>query len=110
MKLLFGLLEPTEGEILVGGIKLTKLGLSNYRRLLGTVMPDDSLFAGSIADNISFFVPSPSQQQTQAGALLAAVHDEITAMPMGIQHLDRRSWQRLVWRPEARYFVGTRIV
>ena len=87
LKLLLGLLEPTEGEILVGGIKLTKLGLSNYRRLLGTVMQDDSLFAGSIADNISFFDPSPSQQQIQACAVLAAVHDDITAMPMGYNTL-----------------------
>lgn len=87
LKLLLGLLEPTEGEILVGGVKLSHLGLSNYRQLLGTVMQEDRLFAGSIADNISFFDPSPKQQQIQACASLAAVHDEIAAMPMGFNTL-----------------------
>jgi ATP-binding cassette subfamily B protein RaxB len=87
MKLLLGLLEPTEGEILIGDIKLSSLGLTNYRQLLGTVMQEDTLFAGSIADNISFFAPSPNYQQVQACAHLAAVHAEIAAMPMGFNTL-----------------------
>lgn len=87
MKLLLGLLPPTEGEILVGGVKLENLGASNYRQLLGTVMQDDCLFAGSIADNISFFDPSPDQEQIEASAQLAAVHAEIVRMPMGFNTL-----------------------
>lgn len=61
MKLLLGLLKPTEGEILIGGINLGNLGLMNYLQLLGTVKQEDTLFTGSIADNISFFAPSPDQ-------------------------------------------------
>ncbi|WP_317201218.1 peptidase domain-containing ABC transporter [Janthinobacterium sp.] len=87
MKLLLGLLEPTEGEILIGGVKLGQIGLANYRQLLGTVMQDDTLFAGSIADNISFFDPSPIHEQIHACAQLAAVHSEIAAMPMGFHTL-----------------------
>lgn len=87
MKLLLGLLEPTEGEILIGGVKLSRLGLSNYRQLLGTVMQDDSLFAGSISDNICFFDPSPNQEQIQACAQLAAIHPEISSMPMAYNTL-----------------------
>ena len=62
--------------------------MKNYRQLLGTVMQEDSLFAGSIADNISFFcaVAEP-QQPVQACAQLAAVHAEIAAMPMGFNTL-----------------------
>jgi ATP-binding cassette subfamily B protein RaxB len=56
MKLMLGLLEPSEGEILISGIRLQQLGLANFRRLLGTVMQDDQLFAGSIADNIAFLI------------------------------------------------------
>ena len=87
IKLLLGLMEPTEGEILVGGIKLKHLGLANYRRLVGTVMQEDQLFAGSIADNISFFDPTPSQERIQACTRAAAVHAEIAAMPMGYSTL-----------------------
>lgn len=87
MKLLLGLLVPTEGEILIGGKTLPSIGLANYRQLLGTVMQDDTLFAGSIADNISFFDPSPKQEQIQACAALASVHGEIMAMPMAFNTL-----------------------
>ncbi|MEO8078887.1 MAG: peptidase domain-containing ABC transporter [Caldimonas sp.] len=87
VKLLLGLLEPTEGEILVGGIKLAHFGLANYRQLVGTVMQDDQLFSGSIADNISFFDSLPSQPQIEASARLAAVHEEIMAMPMAYNTL-----------------------
>jgi ATP-binding cassette subfamily B protein RaxB len=87
MKLLLGLLEPTEGEILIGGVKLAQLGLANYRQLLGTVMQDDHLFAGSIADNICFFDPSPNQEQIQACAHLASIHAEIAQMPMAYNTL-----------------------
>lgn len=87
MKLLLGLLEPTEGEILIGGVKLSQLGLSNYRQLLGTVMQDDNLFAGSISDNICFFDPSPNQEQIQVCAQLAAIHPEISSMPMAYNTL-----------------------
>lgn len=82
VKLCLGLLEPTEGEILVGGVKLGSLGLTNYRNMLGTVMQDDHLFAGSIADNISFFDPSPRQERIAECAQMAAIDSEINAMPM----------------------------
>lgn len=87
MKLLLGLLEPTSGEILIGGVKLAKLGLSNYRQLIGTVMQDDTLFAGSISDNISFFSTSPNQERIVQCARLAAIDNEIMGMPMAYNTL-----------------------
>lgn len=87
MKLLLGLLEPVSGEILIGGIKLQQLGLSNYRRMLGTVMQDDTLFSGTLGDNICFFTPRPDRQRIEHCAQLAAVHAEIVQMPMGFNTL-----------------------
>jgi len=54
---------------------------------MGAVMQDDQLFAGSVADNISFFDPDFDQERIEAAARLAAVHDEIAAMPMGYHSL-----------------------
>ncbi|MEO9385182.1 peptidase domain-containing ABC transporter [Chromobacterium phragmitis] len=87
LKLVLGLVEPTEGEVLVGGVPLKQLGLGNYRQLLGTVMQDDLLFSGSIADNICFFDPQPDQERIRRSAGLAAIHDEIMAMPMNYNTL-----------------------
>src|SRR5690606_2742871 len=53
----------------------------------GAVMQDDQLFAGSIADNISFFDADQDQDRIESAARLAAVHDEVSAMPMGYHSL-----------------------
>lgn len=87
MKLLLGLLDPTEGDILINGVKLQQMGSANFRSLIGTVMQDDGLFAGSIADNISFFSSTADLERVQACAQLAAIHPEIAAMPMGYNTL-----------------------
>jgi ATP-binding cassette, subfamily B, bacterial CvaB/MchF/RaxB len=86
-KIVLGLLEPSEGEVLFGGIDIRKLGLDIYRRWVGAVMQDDQLFAGSIVDNISFFDADATAIKVEAAARLAAIHDSITAMPMGYQSL-----------------------
>ncbi len=82
LKILTSLLQPTEGEILVDGRPLANIGLDSYRALLGVVMQDDQLFAGSIGDNISFFAESPDPLHIEACAKLAAVHEDIAKMPM----------------------------
>lgn len=87
VKVLLGLLRPSEGEMVIGGKKLAQLGLTNYRSLIGAVMQDDCLFAGSIADNICFFDQAPDFSWIQQCASLAAVHNEILAMPMGYNTL-----------------------
>ncbi|WP_036172976.1 peptidase domain-containing ABC transporter [Massilia sp. 9096] len=87
MKLLLGLVEPSEGNILIGGIEIGHLGLSNYRKMIGTVMQDDALFSGSVGDNICFFDPSRNQAGIEACAQLASVHADIVMMPMGYNTL-----------------------
>jgi len=87
VKLMLGLLTPTDGKIYAGGLDIQKLGIDRYRRLVGTVMQDDQLFAGSIADNICFFDPAPDQEAIEHFARLAAVHEDIAAMPMAYNTL-----------------------
>ncbi|WP_183738277.1 MULTISPECIES: peptidase domain-containing ABC transporter [unclassified Janthinobacterium] len=86
-KIILGLLAATEGEVLVGGLPLSQLSLRSYRQLVGTVMQDDVLLAGSIRDNISFFDPQMTQEKVESCSRLAAIHDEIIAMPMGYHTL-----------------------
>ena len=83
LKLLAGLLEPTSGAIHIGDEPLARIGLERYRAMLGVVMQDDQLFAGSIADNICFFSSRPDRERIERCARTAAVHDDIMSMPMG---------------------------
>lgn len=86
-KLLLGLLDPTEGQILVGGRPLPQIGAARYRRRVAAVLQDDALFTGSIADNISFFDPDAQPERVAACAKQAAIDAEIRAMPMGYRTL-----------------------
>ncbi len=82
LKILASLLQPTEGEILVEGRPIKNIGIEHYRSMLGVVMQDDQLFAGSLADNISFFSEYLDPIRIEECARMAAVHDDIVAMPM----------------------------
>jgi ATP-binding cassette subfamily B protein RaxB len=83
LKVIAGLVAPTNGKVLVNSIPLDQIGLESYRAMLGVVMQDDQLFAGSLADNISFFSERPDPERIIACAKLSAVHEDIVAMPMG---------------------------
>lgn len=87
MNVLLGVLPATEGEILLGGIPIKQLGVDVVRQMVGTVLQDDVLFAGSIADNISFFDPHADQGWVSRCAELAAIAVDIDAMPMGYNTL-----------------------
>ncbi|WP_081044577.1 peptidase domain-containing ABC transporter [Xanthomonas translucens] len=87
VKLLLGLLTPTEGAVEIDGIDIRRYGLAEYRDLLGAVMQEDSLFAGTIADNIAFFDRDVTLEKVVEAAKLAELHDDIIAMPMGYESL-----------------------
>lgn len=87
MKIMLGLLQPTSGKVLLDGMDITQLGLKNYRKQIAAVMQDDTLLAGSIADNISFFDPQPNYLKIEQCARHAAIHSDITKMTMGYNSL-----------------------
>lgn len=87
LKLLIGMLIPTNGAINVGGVPLSQTGYRQFRNLIGAVMQNDHLFTGSIADNISFFDENIDIEWMNECAKVAAISPDITAMPMGYQTL-----------------------
>ncbi|AUW03470.1 peptidase domain-containing ABC transporter [Vibrio campbellii] len=87
MKLMLGLLQPTNGRILLDGHDITHLGLINYRKCIAAVMQDDTLLSGSVADNITFFAPEPNYLKMQQCAQMAAIDQDIDKMPMNYNTL-----------------------
>jgi len=83
IKVLVGLLEPTEGVVRVNGRNLKDWDLGHYRRRIGAVMQDDQLFVGTIEDNISFFDPEHDPERVRECARLAMIDADVSAMPMG---------------------------
>jgi len=87
MKIMLGLLQPSSGKVFLDGKDITQVGLKNYRKKIAAVMQDDTLLAGSIADNICFFDPQPNYLKIEQCAYLAAIHDDINKMTMGYNSL-----------------------
>ena len=87
INLILGVFPPAEGDVMIGDSSLRRNGGEAMRSVVGTVMQDDTLFAGSIADNICFFDPAPDRARIEECARMAQVHDEIAALPMGYNTL-----------------------
>ncbi|MBL8523868.1 MAG: peptidase domain-containing ABC transporter, partial [Betaproteobacteria bacterium] len=83
LKVLLGLLQPTEGQVLVNGRDLRDWDLGQYRSKVGAVMQDDQLFVGTIEDNISFFDAEHDPERVRECARLAQIDAEIANTPMG---------------------------
>lgn len=86
LKIILGLIEPCEGTVRVGSATL-----GQQARLpagfITAVMQDDTLFAGSIAENITFFDIRPDSRRMRECAKVACIDEHILSMPMQYESL-----------------------
>lgn len=82
-KLLLGIQDYDSGAIYVGGSDLRLIGKRRVRELSASVLQEDHLFIGTVADNISLFTPEATLEEVRAAAVQANIAAEIEAMPMG---------------------------
>jgi ATP-binding cassette, subfamily B, bacterial CvaB/MchF/RaxB len=82
LKLMAGLLQPQAGDVIISGHSVCTSRASVLGKV-GFVLQDDSLFAGTISENISFASDVADTARVEECARLACLHDEIMAMPMG---------------------------
>lgn len=75
--------EANQGQIRIDGMDIRKLRLSSLRKNIGIVQQDVYLFAGTVADNISYGKLGASQEEIIAAAKHANAHDFIMALPNG---------------------------
>ena len=82
LKLMAGLLKPQSGDVVVNGHSVCESRAAVLGNV-GFVLQDDSLFAGTIADNIAFSSDVPDMERVQECARLACLDEEINEMHMG---------------------------
>ncbi|WP_029788186.1 peptidase domain-containing ABC transporter [Vibrio harveyi] len=87
MKVILGLLEPTEGKIFFNDIDISQLSLSSYRQQFSAVMQNDSLLSGTIAENITMFDLNFEQSKLEECCKKACIFDEIINLPMRFNSL-----------------------
>jgi len=82
LKLMAGLLQPERGDISIGGHSVC-VSRAAILGKVGFVLQDDSLFGGTIAENIAFAADAPDPARVEECARLACLHDEIMETAMG---------------------------
>jgi ATP-binding cassette, subfamily B, bacterial CvaB/MchF/RaxB len=87
VKLLLGLIDPEAGEVIIDGLPLARFGHKSFQSQIGAVLQDDSLFAGSLAENIALFDDQVDMQNVVAAASAASIDDDIARMPMRYETL-----------------------
>lgn len=87
LKVMLGLVEPEGGEILIDGIPLHRFGYKSFHGQIAAVLQEDSLFAGSLADNIALFDDEVDMERVVGAAAAASIHDDIARMPMQYESL-----------------------
>ncbi len=75
--------DVTEGAVLVDGQDIRSVTQASLRRHIGMIQQDVFLFADTVRENIRYGRPDATDEEVAHAAMLAAIHDEILAMPEG---------------------------
>ncbi|MBR5225287.1 MAG: ABC transporter ATP-binding protein, partial [Clostridia bacterium] len=85
--LLLGFLIPTDGEILIDGITLTRDNLPSWRRALGYVPQEPLILNASVRENLQRFHPNATEeemifalQKAQAWSFVSGLKDGLDTM------------------------------
>jgi ABC-type bacteriocin/lantibiotic exporter with double-glycine peptidase domain/CRP-like cAMP-binding protein len=106
IKLLAGLLEPTEGAILFDGFELRTLDYRTLRRQIGFVLQESYLFDDTIAANIAFSEEAADPDRLAWAARAANVHEFVERLPLGYDTRVGESGLRLSGGQEQRIAIA----
>ncbi|MBI5832228.1 MAG: ATP-binding cassette domain-containing protein [Armatimonadetes bacterium] len=74
---------PTSGRIEVDGVDLSLVSGRDWRTQLGIVMQESLLFDATVRENLCLERPAIGDEQIEAAARQAEVHDTVMALPAG---------------------------
>ncbi len=85
INLIAGFYAPSSGCITVDGIDLNSITLDSYRRRLGIVLQDGTVFEGTIYENVLFGSPTASREAVLSACSAAYVDAFARRLPHGYQ-------------------------
>ncbi|HEY3161744.1 MAG TPA: ABC transporter ATP-binding protein [Vicinamibacterales bacterium] len=74
---------PTQGRVLVDGVDLADLRLLDYRHQLASVLQENFLFDGTIAENVGYANPSATLEDIKEACRIAHCDEFISQFPQG---------------------------
>ena len=85
LKLLLRLYEPSYGEINIGGMNISNIGLKQWRERCGAVMQDGKIFNDTILSNIVLGDENINYELLRHAVETANIATEIESLPLGYQ-------------------------
>lgn len=82
-RLLFRFYDIRQGRITIAGQDIRSVTQSSLRQAIGIVPQDSVLFNDTVAYNIAYGRPGATQEQVEAAARSARIHDFIATTPKG---------------------------
>lgn len=79
--------DVSEGSIMVDGVDIRSIAISDYRKYFGLVLQEPFLFFGTIAENIAYGKPEASRDEIIQAARAANAHEFILRLPLGYDSL-----------------------
>jgi subfamily B ATP-binding cassette protein MsbA len=77
---------PDSGRLTIDGYDLRELKIESLRSQFGVILQDDSLFSGTIEDNLKFgLLRKVSQEEMEEAARNANILDFISSQPLGFK-------------------------
>ena len=73
--------DPVEGRVLIDGKDIKNVTLESLRHNISPVLQDTFLFNGTISENIGYAKPDATQEEIEAAAKAANIHEDILSMP-----------------------------
>ncbi|AWV32195.1 ABC transporter permease [Paenibacillus odorifer] len=83
-KLLLGLYEPDEGEVIINGHRINEMSLAKLRSYFSYVPQEAGLYTGSIRDNIRNGNPEADEQEILEALRKANAYDFVMELPEGL--------------------------
>jgi len=71
------------GSVEIDGVDVKRLSLVSLGRVIGFVTQETYLFHASVRENLRYARPDASQEELEAAARAAAIHDRILELPDG---------------------------
>ncbi|MET9431399.1 MULTISPECIES: ABC transporter ATP-binding protein [unclassified Streptomyces] len=81
------LYDVTGGRVTLDGVDVRDLDFDSLARAVGVVSQETYLFHASVADNLRFARPDATDEEIQAAARAAQIHDHIASLPDGYDTL-----------------------
>ncbi|SNY45680.1 ABC transporter ATP-binding protein [Paractinoplanes atraurantiacus] len=77
------LYDPTSGRVTIDGVDLRDLSFADLASVVGVVSQETYLLHTSVRENLRYAKPDATDEQIEAAARAARIHDVIAALPDG---------------------------